>query len=197
MLNKNFYMGEDVVAISRNLLGKILYTFIDQKITAGKIVETEAYSGKIDRASHAYPNRKTRRNAIMFEEGGVAYVYLIYGIHHMFNVVTSSMGIPNAVLIRALEPITGLETMCERRGKTNLHKLTSGPGSLSLAMGIDLNLYGCSLQSQRLWIEDSGILVNDNQIVATSRVGVDYADEDAFLPWRFYIRDNPWISRKG
>ncbi len=190
-------MGEDVVAISRNLLGKILYTFIDQKITAGKIVETEAYSGKIDRASHAYPNRKTRRNAIMFEEGGVAYVYLIYGIHHMFNVVTSSMGIPNAILIRALEPISGLDTMCERRGKTNLYKITSGPGSLSLAMGIDLNLYGCSLQSQRIWIEDSGILVNDNQIVATSRVGVDYADEDAFLPWRFYIRDNPWISRKG
>jgi DNA-3-methyladenine glycosylase len=184
------------VGISQNLLGKVLYTFIGNKLTAGKIVETEAYCGKVDRASHAYPNKITSRNAVMFEDGGVAYVYLIYGIHYMFNVVTSLKGIPNAVLIRALEPIIGVETMCERRGKTCLDKITSGPGSLSLAMGIDLNLYGCSLQSQTIWIEDPGIKVNNDQIIRSTRVGVDYAAEDAFLPWRFYIKDNTWVSRK-
>jgi len=196
MLKREFYMGEDVVEVSRNLLGKVLYTFIDNQLTAGKIVETEAYCGLTDKASHAYPNRKTGRNAIMFEDGGVAYVYLIYGIHYMFNVVASGRGIPNAVLIRALEPIAGFEVMCQRRGKTQLKKITSGPGSLSLAMGIDLNLYGCSLQSQKIWIEDNGIMVSGDEIVSTTRVGVNYAAEDALLPWRFYLRENAWISRK-
>lgn len=190
-------MDENVVGISRNLLGKVLYTFIDKKITAGKIVETEAYCGKTDKASHAYPNKKTGRNAIMFEEGGVAYVYLIYGIHYMFNVVTSGKNIPNAVLIRALEPIAGLETMYQRRGKVHLQKITSGPGSLSTAMGIDLKIYGSSLQSRKIWIEDSGEIEKDTQIVASARVGVDYAAEDAALPWRFYLKGNPWVSRKS
>lgn len=196
MLHREFYLDDDVVGISRNLLGKVLYTCIDNKVTAGKIVETEAYCGKMDKASHAYPNRMTSRNAVMFEDGGVAYVYLIYGIHYMFNVVTSLQGTPNAVLIRALEPIIGVETMCERRGKTRPEKVTSGPGSLSHAMGIDLNLYGCSLQSRTIWIEDPGIKINKGQIITTTRVGVDYAAEDAFLPWRFYLKDNPWVSRK-
>jgi len=196
MLDRAFYLDEDVVKISRNLLGKVLYTFIDNSVTAGKIVETEAYCGIKDRASHAYPNRKTRRNAIMFEEGGVAYVYLIYGIHYLFNVVTSAKGIPNAVLIRALEPIKGLDSMLERRNKTGINRITSGPGSLSLAMGIDLNLYGHSLLSSKIWIEDAGIEVQSRDIIATHRIGVDYAAEDALLPWRFYIRDNPWVSRK-
>lgn len=196
MLDRTFYLDEDVVKISRNLLGKVLYTFIGNKVTAGKIVETEAYCGIRDRASHAYPNRKTRRNAIMFEEGGVAYVYLIYGIHYLFNVVTSAKGIPNAVLIRALEPIKGIDIMMERRNKTGINRITSGPGSLSLAMGIDMDLYGHSLQSSKIWIEDTGIVVQSGDIIAAHRIGVDYAAEDALLPWRFYIRDSPWVSRK-
>lgn len=196
MLSRAFYLDEDVVKISRNLLGKVLYTCIDNQVTAGKIVETEAYCGITDRASHAYPNRKTGRNAIMFEEGGVAYVYLVYGIHYMFNVVTSVKGIPNAVLIRALEPVEGLDTMLKRRKKTHMNKITSGPGSLSLAMGINLNLYGHSLQSTKIWIDDPGIQVLTSDIVATNRIGVEYAAEDAFLPWRFYLRNNPWVSRK-
>lgn len=196
ILDRSFYLDEDVVQISRNLLGKMLYTFIDNRLTAGKIVETEAYCGITDRASHAYPNRMTRRNAIMFEEGGVAYVYMIYGIHYLFNVVTGEKGIPNAVLIRALEPIKGLDTMLDRRGKTRIERITSGPGSLSLALGINLNLYGHSLQSGKIWIEDTGIRIQARDIIATRRIGVDYAGEDALLPWRFYLRDNSWVSRK-
>ncbi|MBR9997708.1 MAG: DNA-3-methyladenine glycosylase [Cyclobacteriaceae bacterium] len=196
MLNRDFYIHDDVVKISRNLLGKVLYTFADQQVTAGKIVETEAYCGMSDKASHAYPNRKTRRNQIMFEEGGVAYVYLIYGIHCLFNVVTGSKGIPNAVLIRALEPLVGLDVMCHRRQKTQSFKITSGPGSLSSAMGINLSLYGSSLQSDKVWIEDQGEDIPENKIISTTRIGVEHAGDDALLPWRFYILDNPWISKK-
>jgi DNA-3-methyladenine glycosylase len=197
MLSRDFYIHDDVVEISRNLLGKVLYTSIDNQVTAGKIVETEAYCGMSDRASHAYPNRKTRRNSIMFEEGGAAYVYMIYGIHYLFNVVTGAKDVPKAVLIRALEPVEGIDIMCLRRDRVHPAKITSGPGSLSRALGINLDLYGSSLQSGRIWIADHGEVIPGRDIVSTTRIGVDYAGEDARLPWRFYLRDNPWISRKG
>ena len=197
ILDHEFYIGPDVVKISRNLLGKVLYTFIDDQITSGKIVETEAYCGLSDRASHAYPNKMTQRNKIMFETGGVAYVYFIYGMHHMFNIVTGEANLPNAVLIRALEPVEGIEVMCRRRKRETINRITSGPGSLSRAMGIDLRLNGHSLISKKIWIEDTEEAVPGSDIVATSRIGIDYAGEDASLNWRFYIKDNPWISKKG
>jgi DNA-3-methyladenine glycosylase len=196
MIDFNFYRQNDVVEISRNLLGKVLFTSIDNQVTAGKIVETEAYCGLSDRASHAYHNKKTRRNSVMFEEGGVAYVYLIYGIHYLFNVVTGARDVPNAVLIRALEPVEGIDIMCRRRDCSNTKRITSGPGALSKALGINLDLYGSSLLSEKIWIEDQEEIFPEEHIVATTRVGVDYAGEDAFLPWRFYLQDNPWVSRK-
>ena len=196
MLDRNFYSHDNVVEISRNLLGKVLFTFIDNQVTAGKIVETEAYCGLSDRASHAYPNKKTRRNSVMFEKGGVAYVYMIYGIHYLFNIVTGPKDVPNAVLIRALEPVEGIDIMCRRRDRSNTKRITSGPGSLSKALGINLDLYGNSLLSEKIWIEDQDEIIPEQGIVATTRIGVDYAGEDAFLPWRFYLQDNPWVSRK-
>jgi DNA-3-methyladenine glycosylase len=196
-VNPDFYLGADVLEISRNLLGKILITHVDNEVTAGKIVETEAYCGLSDRASHAYPNKLTPRNRIMFEAGGVTYIYFVYGIHHMFNIVTGGKGLPNAILVRALEPVEGMKIMLRRRGKDAINRIASGPGSLCLAMGIDMSFYGLSLQSDKIWIEEQRQLIPQSEIVATTRIGVDYAGEDAFLNWRFYIKNNPWISRKS
>lgn len=196
-LHTSFYQGEQVAAIARQLLGKLLLTRIDGHLTSGLIVETEAYCGEKDRASHAYGGRRTARTEVMFGEGGRAYVYLCYGIHHLFNVVTAPEGIPHAVLIRALEPVSGLAKMLERGGKTKLDRtLTSGPGSLSRALGIHHRLHsGESLMGKTIWIEDSGNHINPADIIICSRVGVGYAKEDAFLPYRFYLRDNPWVSK--
>jgi DNA-3-methyladenine glycosylase len=192
-LTPEFYLDKNVVKIARSLLGKILFTKIDDIVTAGRIVETEAYSWK-ERASHAYRG-KTPRNAIMFDEGGVAYVYLCYGIHHLFNIVTNHEGIADAVLIRAVEPIAGIETMKERRGKiSNEFQLTSGPGKLSKALGIDRKLNGKSLSQNEVWLEDGGASLPSRKIVASKRIGIDYAGEDALLPWRFTIQNNLWVS---
>ncbi len=196
ILSADFYLGEDVTRIARSLLGKVLYTKHKGELTAGIIVETEAYCGAIDRASHAYPSRLTRRNSVMFGEGGHAYVYLIYGIHYLFNIVTNRKGRADAVLIRALEPIKGIDIMLARRQKKELSRITSGPGMLSKAMGIDRDLYGLSVLGGRVWVEDQGFSPGPGEIVATTRVGVDYAAEDALLPWRFYLVNNPWISER-
>ena len=153
VIQRDFYLREKVNVIARELIGKILYTKDNKEITAGMIVETEAYCGETDRASHAYPNKKTNRNAIMFKEGGVAYVYFIYGMHYMFNIVTNGRGNPDAILVRALEPLTGLEIMMKRRNVLNPKRLTSGPGVLCKAMGIDMRQYGVQLDSQMLWLE--------------------------------------------
>ena len=195
IIQKDFYERDDVVLIARELLGTVLHTRIDNALTTGMIVETEAYCGSIDRASHAFPNRKTKRNHIMFDSGGKAYVYLIYGIHHLFNIVTNRSGAPDAVLIRALQPIQGIETMMRRRDKSSSERITSGPGSLSQAMAIDLDLYGEDLQGNKVWLEYSGNGRNPREVVQTTRIGVEYAGEDAKLPWRFYYKDNPWISK--
>jgi DNA-3-methyladenine glycosylase len=195
-LTPDFYLRENVVQISQDLLGKILYTNIEGKLCSGMIVETEAYAGIGDRASHAFGGKHTDRTKTMYDTGGVAYVYLCYGIHHLFNVVTNQKDIPHAVLIRAIEPLEGIKTMLKRRGKTKLdYTLTSGPGSLSQAMGIHYTHSGKSLYKNQIWIEDTGITITPAHIIASPRVGVAYAKEDALLPYRFRVKDNPWTSK--
>jgi DNA-3-methyladenine glycosylase len=194
-LPEEFYQRNDVVKIARELLGKVLVTSLNGIVTSGLIVETEAYSWK-ERGSHAYNARKTDRNAIMFDKGGFTYVYLCYGIHNLFNVVTNKKDIAEAVLIRALEPSSGLAEMELRRGplKNPLH-LTSGPGKLSRALGIDRKLNGKFLLDNEVWLENTGEIVRPKSIEASARIGIDYAGEDAKLPWRFTIRGNKWVSK--
>jgi DNA-3-methyladenine glycosylase len=195
-LPQSFYTRSEVVQISQELLGKYLFTQFENEICAGMIVETEAYCGATDRACHAYANRRTNRTEIMFAEGGVAYVYLCYGIHHLFNVVTNQKDQADAVLIRAIEPVIGEETMLKRRSfKQKKYHLTAGPGALSAALGIQTSHYGTDLQGDSIWIEDKGIEIEASKIIASPRVGVGYAGEDALLPWRFRIQDNPWCSK--
>lgn len=195
-LPQEFYQGDDVVAISRALIGKYLFTCIDGAITGGYIVETEAYNGVIDRASHAFGNRLTPRTKTMFEQGGIAYVYLCYGIHEMFNVVTSVEGQPHAILIRAINPTDGLDIMQYRRNMPVVKPtITSGPGSVAKALGISRALNAVSLQSDVIWIEDRGLVFTNDQIAAVPRVGVDYAGDDALLPYRFYVKGNPYVSK--
>lgn len=196
-LDQSFYERPDVVRIARELLGKGLFTRINGVVTGGMIVETEAYSWK-ERGCHAYLSRKTGRNAIMFENGGNSYVYLCYGMHHLFNVVTNTPGIPEAVLVRAIEPTHGFTEMECRRGKlpSRFH-LTSGPGKLTKALGIDRTLNGKSLLDDEIWIEDLSRKVPASKIEASPRIGIDYAGEDALLPWRFAIRENNWVSRQN
>lgn len=192
----SFYLGSDVVAISKGLLGKHLLTSIDGLITGGYIVETEAYNGVVDKASHAFGNRITPRTKTMFMEGGIAYVYLCYGIHEMLNVVTSVEGRPQAILIRAIEPTTGIDIMQSRRNMEVFKpNITAGPGSVAKALGIDRKLNGISLQSDSLWIEDKGLNFDDEQIAAVPRIGVAYAGDDALLPYRFYVKGNKFVSK--
>jgi DNA-3-methyladenine glycosylase len=182
----NFYLRDDVVKISVELLGKVLCTDIDGQITKTVITETEAYAGETDKASHAYGGRRTKRTEPMYGEGGLAYVYLCYGIHHLFNVVTNKADVPHAVLIRAARPQVGIETMLIRRGKQQQDKtLLAGPGSLAKALGITTELTGSSLSDGTVWVEDHNIKVTNSEISAGPRVGVDYAEEDAARPYRF------------
>jgi DNA-3-methyladenine glycosylase len=192
----SFYLGSDVVSISKSLLGKYLFTCIDGLLTGGYIVETEAYNGVVDKASHAFGNRQTPRTQIMFREGGIAYIYLCYGIHEMLNVVTSVAGQPHAILIRAIEPTTGIDIMLVRRNMTAVKpNITAGPGSVAKALGITRKINGISLQSDTLWIEDKGLNFTNEQIAAVPRIGVAYAGEDALLPYRFYVKGNIYVSK--
>ncbi len=194
-LDQAFYLEKNVLKVAKSLLGKVLVTEIDGVRTSGRIVETEAYNGAVDRASHAWNHRRTQRTEIMFAAGGVAYVYLCYGIHHLFNVVTNLQEVPHAVLVRGLEPLDGIPEMLRRTAKTKLdHTLTAGPGSLSRALGINTALTGQSLLGKKIWIEDAPA-VPAKDIVAGTRVGVAYAMEDAYLPYRFSIRGNKWVSK--
>lgn len=187
-LEEDFYQRKDVVRIARDLIGKTLFTSVEGVVTGGVIVETEAYSWK-EKGCHAYQAKKTARNAIMFNKGGHAYVYLCYGIHYLFNVVTNEPGIPEAVLIRAVEPLYGIAEMTSRRGaRTNGLHLASGPGKLTKALGIDLSFNGKSLLGEEVWIEDKGVRISRADIAATPRIGIDYAGDDALLPWRFVLR---------
>ena len=192
----SFYLNTDVVHLSKSLLGKYIFTCIDGVTTGGYIVETEAYNGIIDKASHSYGNRITPRTQTMFMQGGIAYVYLCYGIHEMFNVVTSVEGQPHAILIRATQPTEGLDVMLYRRNMLALKpSITSGPGSVAKALGISRAINAISLQSNTLWIEDRGLTFSDEAIATVPRVGVSYAGEDALLPYRFYIKGNAYVSK--
>jgi len=195
VLPLDFYRRPDVVQISRELLGKFLVTNFDGQRTAGMIVETEAYAGITDRASHAYNGRHTSRTRVMYRAGGVAYVYLIYGMYHLFNIITNREGVPHAVLIRALEPSEGLEVMMRRRGLSKPDaRLTAGPGRLTQALDITTAHNGLELTGASIWLEDRGVNIRVQDIVAGPRVGVAYAGPDAQKPWRFRIKGNPWVS---
>ena len=187
-LPPDFYRDEDVLAVSRRLLGKVLCTSIRGVMTKAVIVETEAYAGVGDRASHAYGGRRTKRTEPMFAPGGIAYVYLCYGIHHLFNVVTGARDTPHAVLVRAGHPLVGVESMLRRRGKAAVDSsLLGGPGSLARALGIRTEMTGTSLSGERIWIENHAIQPAVQDVDVTPRIGVDYAGEDALLPYRFRV----------
>jgi len=194
----SFYQRTDVLIIAKELLGKIIVTKWNGVITMGRIVECEAYNGVIDKASHAFGGRRTNRTEVMYTKGGVAYVYLCYGIHHLFNVVTNSRDIPHAILIRAIEPLKGIEKMMERTGKKRLdNTITSGPGNVSKALGIYTKHTGMSLVNKELFIADDGTRYTANKIIASPRIGVYYAGNHARLKYRFFIKENPFVSRKS
>lgn len=194
ILKPNFYRRKNTCLIAKELLGKTLVTHIDGQITKGLITETEAYCGTSDMACHARNHTRTPRTEIMYQPGGVAYVYWCYGIFPLFNVITHIEDEPHAVLIRAVQPILGIDLMQKRRGKTNIDKtLCTGPGCVSLAMGITIQDNGISLQSDRIQIVDEGYHLSP--IVTTTRIGVESCGVDAQLPYRFYLSDNKWVSK--
>lgn len=188
-LTRDFYLRDDVVGVARQLLGKVLCTRADRQATRAVITETEAYAGATDRASHSWGNRRTPRTEPMFAAGGTAYVFLCYGMHHLFNVVVGARDDPLAVLIRAGEPLAGTELMRVRRNRPRAGKpLLAGPGCLAQALGITTADSGISLLGRRIWFEDRGIAVAAGDILAGPRIGVGYAGEDAARPYRFRIR---------
>jgi len=192
-----YYSSEDVNFIARDLLGKFLVSKINGQVTSGMIVETEAYRGPDDRASHSYNNRRTPRTEVMYKAGGVAYIYICYGMHHLTNVVTGPEEFAHAVLIRALQPVDGIEIMAERRKmKTSDVRLTKGPGALSVALGLTNELSGISLHSSAtlLWIEDRGVKMDAEEVCAGKRIGVESAGEAAHWPWRYFVKGNRYVS---
>lgn len=196
-LSYDFYDRGSVTLIAKELLGKLLVTNIDGIITSGRIVETEAYNGVVDRASHAWNDRRTNRTEVMYGEPGHAYVYLCYGIHYLFNVVTNKAGTPNAVLIRAMEPVAGIDHMLQRRNMPHAGKnLGSGPGNVAKSLGLNTTHTGWNLLEDRIYIADDGFRVKKSQIIAGPRIGVDYAGDHALLPYRFFIKDNLYVSGK-
>lgn len=195
-LDQSFYERDDVLTISKELLGKFLMTSINGVVTGGMIVETEAYNGRCDKACHAFPGKRTKRTEIMYKAGGKAYVYLCYGIHYLFNITTNVVDKADAVLVRAIEPVEGIDIMLKRRNLQVLKpQISAGPGVLTQALGITKNHYGADLSGPEVWIEDRNNTINPDSIVAGPRIGVAYAEEDALLPWRFYIEGNKFVSK--
>ncbi|TKB95892.1 DNA-3-methyladenine glycosylase [Pedobacter cryophilus] len=194
-LPKSFYLREDTLLIAKELIGKFVFTKIDGNLTGGMIVETEAYIGPFDAGSHAFNNRKTPKNATMFEAGGVAYLYICYGIHDMLNVVTGEAGSSHAILIRAFEPMVGIETMQQRRGNVPLKRLAKGPGSLAKALGLNKSFDKERLTGDLIWIEDQGLIITPENIKATGRVGLSCAEPYFSIPWRFCLSGNAFVSK--
>lgn len=191
----DFYNRNDVVQIARELLGKIVITNMEGIVTSGRIVETEAYRAIIDKASHSYAGRRTARNEHMYLQGATTYIYICYGIHQMLNVVTNEKEIPDAVLIRAVEPLEGIDTMLARTGKKNLdNSLTKGPGNVGKALGIYKMHSGVSLLGNTIYIAVDDYVTDEKQIGSSNRIGVDYAGPDALLPYRFFIKGNKYVS---
>lgn len=195
-LPKKFYLRKDALEIARDLLGKLLVVPDENgRRVSGRIVEAEAYLGEEDRAAHSFGGKRTRRTEVMYGAGGTAYVFFIYGMYNQFNVVTGVSGTPHVVLIRALEPVEGIAAMRERRAGRKDAELTNGPGKLCIALGIDRSFYGEDLRGGRIWIEDAAPLPK-KRIEVSKRVGIDYAGEYAHKPWRYYERNNPFVSKK-
>lgn len=201
-LPREFYTREDTLLIARELIGKLLVVPDDSGARiSGMIVETEAYLGETDKAAHSYKRRRTARNEITYAAGGKVYVFFIYGMYFQLNVVTGAADIPHVVLIRAVAPVEGIETMRARRNAKRANvatadkNLTSGPGKLCIALDITRGLNGADLGEDKIWIEDYQT-IKPAEIASGKRIGIDYAEEDAEKPWRFWIKDNLYVSRK-
>lgn len=194
-LEREFYLREDTIVVARDLLGKLIVVPDDKgRRVSGMIVETEAYLGHTDRAAHSYGGRRTTRNDVMYARGGIAYVFFVYGMYYQFNVVTGPAEHPHAILVRAVEPVEGIEIMRQRRGPMKDRNLTSGPGKLCIAMSIDRGSNGEDLRGERIWLEDHRSLKPD-EIAIGKRIGIDYAGEDADRPRRFWVKGNSFVSR--
>ena len=195
-LNRAFFIREDTLRVARELLGKLLVVpAADGTRVSGTIVETEAYLGVIDKAAHSYGGRRTQRNEITYAEGGHVYVFFVYGMYYQLNLVTGVIDEPHVILIRAVEPVEGIEVMRERRGEMKDKNLTSGPGKLCIALGITRDLNAEDLtESPRIWVEDHRDL-KEKEIASGPRIGIDYAEEFAGLPWRFWVMGNDFVSK--
>lgn len=194
-LRTDFYERDDVTQIAKDLLGKYILTKFDQQYTVGRIVETEAYAGIIDKASHAYNNRRTARTEVMFGPAGVSYVYLCYGIHHLFNVVCNAKDKPDAVLVRGIEPVEGVDIMLQRFNRQKADaSIGRGPGNVSKALGISTKHTGLQLQSKQIWLAEDNAS-SSFTILTSPRIGVDYAGDHAQWLYRFFIEDHPQVSK--
>ncbi|MGN6803939.1 MAG: DNA-3-methyladenine glycosylase [Ginsengibacter sp.] len=194
----SFYERKDVVKIAEELLGKIVVTNFDRKITSGRIVETEAYVGIIDKASHSFGGKRTARNEHMYSVAGTAYIYICYGMHQMLNIVTNEKEIPDAILIRAIEPLEGTEIMLQRTGKAKLDKtLTRGPGNVGKALGTFKHHSGLFLLDEQIYLLEDGKKFTRQEIGISKRIGVESAGADALLPYRFYVKGNKYVSGKN
>lgn len=196
-LPREFYVRPDTLQIARDLLGKLVVVPDENggRVSA-MIVETEAYLGAIDKAAHSYNNRRTKRTETMFAVGGTVYVFFIYGMYYQFNVVAGAVDEPHAVLVRAVEPVDNIEVMRLRRGAMPDKNLTSGPGKLCLALGIDKSFNNADLLGNRIWIEDFKEF-SETEIESGKRVGIDYAEDFAAKPWRFWVKNNLYVSRRA
>ena len=196
-LSLQFYSRKNVVKIAEDLIGKILVTNFEGIITSGRIVETEAYVAGIDKASHAFGGRRTARNEHMYAAAATAYVYICYGMHQMFNIVTNKKNVPDAILIRAIEPMEGIDVMLQRSGKTTLDAtITRGPGNVGRALGIFKAHSGTLLLEDSIYIASDGYKIKKEEIGVSGRIGVESAGKDALLPYRFYVRGNKYVSGK-
>ena len=196
-LPRDFYTRPNVVTVARELLGKLLVVpTVKGKRVSGKIVEVEAYRGPQDRAAHSYGGRRTKRTETMYGIGGTTYVFFVYGMYYQFNVVSGPAETPHAILIRAVEPVEGIELMRKRRHRRPDHNLTNGPGKLCIAMGIDRRLDGDDLLGNKAWLEEDAKVLR-SRIMSGPRIGIDYAEEWRDRPWRFWIKDNAFVSRKA
>lgn len=195
-LPQSYFLNEDVVFLARDLVGKYLFVNTEETLTGGIIVETEAYRGPDDVGAHAYNHRRTSRNDIMYSDGGVVYMYICYGIHDMLNIVTAPENIPHAILIRAIQPTEGLAIMRERRKVRNEDtRLCRGPGALAKALALKKIHNGISLQENEIWIEDRGLKYADEDVVAGPRIGLNISEPYKSIPWRFYVKGDPHVSR--
>jgi len=192
-LSKEFYLREDTLAVARSLIGKLIVVPEGRRRVSAMIVETEAYLGETDKAAHSFGGRRTKRTEVMYAAGGTVYVFFVYGMYHQLNVVTGPADHPHAILLRAAEPVEGVNVIRERRGKMPDKNLTSGPGKLCIALGVDKRFNGESFRGKRIWLEDFREFA-DGDIITGPRVGIAYAEEFTEMPWRFWLKDNPFVS---